>query len=80
MFKPKAREARVRFVKVDENEDVPTEKKKIFTEDAVNLITERGKDAVKFLAIAVVGAYAAVKTIDTVSQIAVKKTKSADNK
>jgi hypothetical protein len=78
MFKPKPREARIRFEKIEKDEDAPA-KEKIFTEDAVKLITERGKDAVKFIAIAVVSTYATIKIIDTASQIAVKKTKSADN-
>ena len=79
VFKPKQREARIRFTKVDENEEPTTPKEKIFTPDAVKLITERTKEVVKFTALAVVGTYAAVKTIDTLSAIAVKKTKSADN-
>jgi hypothetical protein len=48
--------------------------------DKVKLITEKTKEVVKYVALAAVGTYAAVKTIDTLSQIAVKKTKSADEK
>jgi hypothetical protein len=55
------------------------EKAKVLQPSTVELITERSKEVLKFVAITAVGAYAAVKTIDTLSQIAVKKTKSADN-
>lgn len=47
--------------------------------DTVKAIAENGKTFVKHVALAAIGVYAAVKAIDTVSQIAVKKTKSADN-
>jgi hypothetical protein len=72
------REARIRFVKSKKNEDSLTEETKILHPDTVKLIAERGKEAVKFTALAVIGVYAAVKAIDTASQVIVKKTKSAD--
>lgn len=52
---------------------------KILHPDTVKLIAERSKEVVKFVAITVVGAYAMFKAIDTLSEIAIKKTKSADN-
>lgn len=58
--------------------DTESVKDKFLRPDQVALITEKTKEVTKFIALAVIGTYAAVKTIDTVSQIAVKKTKSAD--
>lgn len=52
---------------------------KVIHPDSVKLIAEQGKIVVGYVALAAIGVYAAVKTIDTVSQIAIKKTKSADN-
>ena len=59
--------------------DSESVKDKFLRPDQVALIAEKTKEVTKFIALAVIGTYAAVKTIDTVSQIAVKKTKSADN-
>lgn len=75
----KNREARIRFVKSDKTEDSTHGEDKILHPDTVKLIAEQGKKVVRYVAITVVGAYAVVKTIDTLSQIAVKKTKSAEN-
>lgn len=72
------REARIQFAKVKKNENPANGEGKGLTTDTVKLITERGKDVVKFTALAVIGVYAAIKTIDTASQVIVKKTKSAD--
>lgn len=47
--------------------------------ETVALISERAKEVAKFVAITGVAAYAAVVTIRTLSEIALKKTKSADN-
>jgi len=47
--------------------------------ETVAVIADRTKEVAKYVAITAVAAYAAVKTIDTLSEIAVKKTKSADN-
>jgi hypothetical protein len=74
--KPK-RAVQVSFVKTDEN-SAPAEDK-LLRPETVALITEKTKEVTKVLAITVVGVYAAFKTIDTLSQIAIKKTKSADN-
>lgn len=59
-------------------EDTTPEESYILHPDTVKAIAEHGKTVVKHLAVAAIGVYAAVKAIDTVSQIAIKKTKSAD--
>uniref|UniRef100_A0AAU7GXI6 Uncharacterized protein n=1 Tax=Streptomyces phage Scarif TaxID=3158858 RepID=A0AAU7GXI6_9CAUD len=51
---------------------------KILRPETVSLIAERTKEVAKYVALTAVTAYAAVKTIDTLSKIALKKTKSAD--
>jgi hypothetical protein len=72
------REARIKFVKSKKTEDSTPGEDKILHPETVKLIAERGKEAVKYVALAAVGAYATIKVIDTLSQIAIKKTKSAD--
>jgi len=73
------REPVVRLEKVKKNaESSPSGKDKILHPDTVKLVTERSKDVVKFTALTVIGAYAAIKAIDTASQVIVKKTRSAD--
>lgn len=52
---------------------------KFLRPETVELVKKHSKDVAKFVAITAVGAYAAIKTIDTVSKIVLKKTKSADN-
>ncbi|AVD99459.1 hypothetical protein SEA_BING_37 [Streptomyces phage Bing] len=52
---------------------------KILRPETVQLVAEKSKEVAKYVALTAVAAYAAVKTIDTLSKIAVKKTKSADN-
>lgn len=75
----KNREARIRFVKSENNGNSSHGKDKVLHPETVKLITERSKEVVKYVALSAVGVYAAFKTIDTLSQIAVKKTKSADH-
>lgn len=48
-------------------------------ESSARLVNELAKDFVKYTAGAVAGAVVLYKVVDTLSQIAVKKTKSADN-
>lgn len=62
----------------DKFKQEPTVDEKLSPEK-VNLIAEKTKEVAKFVAVTAVAAYAVVRTIDTISQIAVKKTKSADN-
>ncbi len=71
------REFRIRAVK-QKDADPVTGESKLLHPDTVKLIAERGKDVVKYTALTVVGVYAAIKAIDTASQVIVKKTKSAD--
>lgn len=72
------REARIQIAKVKKDANPANGEGKVIHPDTVKLITERGKDVVKYTAFAVIGVYAAIKTIDTASQVIVKKTKSAD--
>jgi len=48
-------------------------------ESSARLVNELAKDFVKYTAGAVAGAVVLYKVVDALSQIAVKKTKSADN-
>lgn len=73
------REFRIRVAKPKKGEDPTSEESKILDPDSVNLVMENGRKAVKYIALTAVGVYATFKAIDTLSQIAVKKTKSADN-
>lgn len=77
----KNREVRIRLDKPQKagKETATAEEKSLISPDTVKLVAERSKDVVRYAAIAAVGTYAAIKAIDTLSQIAVKKTKSADN-
>jgi cobalamin biosynthesis protein CbiG len=77
--KPKApRSLRISVVKDDKAKTAPAEDKELRPE-TVQLVAEKSKEVAKYVALTAVAAYAAVKTIDTLSKIAVKKTKSADN-
>lgn len=73
------RSLRISVVKDDKAKTAPGEDKELRPE-TVQLVTEKSKEVAKYVAFTVVAAYAAFKTIDTLSKIAVKKTKSADNK
>jgi hypothetical protein len=75
--KNKKRAVQVSIVKTDKN-DTASDESKILHPETVKLLTEQGKQIVKYVALVAVGAYATAKTIDTLSQIAIKKTKSAD--
>lgn len=76
--KKNKRAVQVSFVRTDDKNTSP-EEDQILRPETVKLIAERTKEVAKYVALTAVGAYAAIKTIDTLSQIAVKKTKSADN-
>lgn len=75
----KQRELRIRIGKTDDNENTNSGEDKILRPETVQLISEKSKEVAKYVALTAVSAYAAVKVIDTLSKIAVKKTKSADN-
>lgn len=76
---PKKRSLRISLDKDDNKGKTTPGENKTLRPETVQLITERTKDVAKYVALTAVGAYAAVKFIDTLSQIAIKKTKSADN-
>lgn len=78
--KPKKQRAiRISLDKDDNNGQTVPGEDKILRPETVRLISEKSKEVAKYVAITAVAAYAAVKAIDTLSEIAVKKTKSADN-
>lgn len=64
--------------KKGEDSETPTMASAI-GESSARLVNELAKDFVKYAAGAVVGVIVIAKAADTLSQIAVKKTKSADN-
>ena len=64
---------------IKEPKDSTSSEDKFFRPENVELIKKHSKEVAKFVAITAVGAYAAIKTIDTVSKVILKKTKSADN-
>lgn len=67
----------VRTPKKDENSE-PTMASAV-GESSARLFNELAKDFVKYAAGAIIGGLVVYKAADTLSQIAVKKTKSADN-
>lgn len=78
--KPKKQRAvQVQFVKTDDKGKTAPGEDKFLRPETVQLVAEKSKEVAKYVALTAVAAYAAVKTIDTLSKIAVKKTKSADN-
>ena len=78
--KPKKQRAiRISLDKDDNNGKTTPGEDKFLRPETVQLVAEKSKDVAKYVALTAVAAYAAVKTIDTLSKIAVKKTKSADN-
>lgn len=52
------------------------ENKKIIDPETVRNITEQGKEFAKKLALIAIGTYAAIKAIDTASQVIVNKSKN----
>lgn len=75
MFRKRA--VQIRLVKnADASKDDPTIAD-ILNEDSIQLIEDAGSRLVTKISISVVAAVAAIKIIDTLCQIAVKKTKSA---
>lgn len=74
------REFRIRVAKTDkDNTDTTTPVEQVINPETVQLIEEAGTRFVKKIALTVVAVFAAVTVIDTLSEIAVKKTKSADS-
>ena len=75
----KQRAIRISLDKDDRNGKTAPGEDKVLRPETVQLVAEKSKEVAKYVALTAVAAYAAVKTIDTLSKIAVKKTKSADN-
>lgn len=76
--KNKKRAIRITLDKTDDQKNTTPGEDKFLRPETVQLIAERTKEVAKYVALTAVGVYATVKTIDTLSQIALKKTKSAD--
>lgn len=75
----KKRSLRISLDKDDNNGKTNPGEDQILRPETVQIISEKSKEVAKYVALTAVSAYAAVKFIDTLSKIAVKKTKSADN-
>jgi hypothetical protein len=76
----KNRELRIKVANTkNDNEKTTTKVDEILHTDTLQKIEETGKRLVKYVAGAVVAGIVIVKAADTLSQIAVKKTKSADD-
>ncbi len=74
----KNREFRVRLAKTDNNEETAPTLEEVLNPDSAKLIEEAGKRLVKYTTIAIGAIIVTAKLADTLSEIAVKKTKSAD--
>ena len=79
MFRKRAIQVSVVKASPKKTEDSANPAATAIGESSARLVTELAKDFVKYAAGAVVGAVILYKAADTLSQIAVKKTKSADN-
>lgn len=76
----KNRELRVRIANTNKDVNAPTTSvDEPLNPDTVKLIEETGNRFVKRLALTVVAVVVAIKVADTLGEIAVKKTKSADS-
>lgn len=75
----KNREIRVKLSKTPKDENHKPTIEEHIGEAAGELVNEIAKDILKRAAIAVSVVIVAYKAVDTISQIAIKKTKSADN-
>lgn len=76
----KNRELRVRIANTNKDVNAPTTVvDEPLNPDTVKLIEETGNRFVKRLALTVVAVVVAIKVADTLGEIAVKKTKSADS-
>lgn len=76
----KNREVRIKLSKTNDPDDHEyTSMDDVFTPDNAKLLEETGKKLAMYSALAVTSVIVVFKVADTLSQIAVKKTKSADN-
>lgn len=74
----KNREVRIKLSKTNKNENDPSTAEELLTPETIALIENAGKRIVKHLAITVVAVIGVVTAMETIKEIAVKKTKSAD--
>jgi hypothetical protein len=81
LFRSRAIQTTTKIVKApkdqDDAVDIQTE---LITPETVTQIEESGKRLVKYTALTIFGAVAALKVIDIVGEIAVKKTKDPNEK
>jgi hypothetical protein len=76
----KNREVRIKLSKTNDPDDHEyTSMDDVITPDNAKLLEETGKKLAMYSALAVTSVIVVFKVADTLSQIAVKKTKSADN-
>lgn len=76
----KNREVRIKLSKTNDPDDHEyTSMDDVLTPDNAKLLEETGKKLAMYSALAVTSVIVVFKVADTLSQIAVKKTKSADN-
>ena len=76
----KNRSIKISLDRDDRNKDSTANDDPFIRPETVKLAAEKTKEIAKFVAITAVAAYAAVKTVETISEIVLKKTKSADKK
>lgn len=79
MFRKRAIQVSVVKTNPKKTEDSEPTMASAIGESSARLVNELAKDFVKYAAGAIVGVIVIAKAADTLSQIAVKKTKSADN-
>lgn len=79
LFKKRAIQVSVVNTRPKKTEDSDSTMASVIGESSARLVNELAKDFVKYAAGAIVGVVVIVKAADTLSQIAIKKTKSADN-
>lgn len=76
----KNRAIQIKAVKTEESDTTTTSvMEDILNPDTLKLLEAHGKKFMKHLAITVAAVVVGIKIADTLSEIAVKKTKSADN-
>lgn len=77
---PKKRALKISLDREDNSKGSTSNDEPFIRPETVKLAAEKTKEIAKFVAITAVGAYAVVKTIETISEVVLKKTKSADKK
>ncbi len=75
----KERSVKLTFLKPEKIADGETITEEVFNSDNIKIAEEAFKRAVQFTATVVAVTVISIKVVDTLSQIAIKKTKSADS-